>query len=227
MFSRSFFRFQQQVSPTAAAGTTTTPEAPCGIPAAQAADTTGNSARIGGMGRRMQASVGHVIKYAEKHPYRFTAYTLLFFGSIFFYEANVTHGGRVKSFSHEHEYNLDISKEGQTARKIKAEKVLSAKEKTVLEERAKLQQQVEEAKARGETIDPRLEAEFQKHRNPGGTLLVTRGHLAEKENSWNVRNHERNWSILAQDHFKQKDSYVYRLERSKDDDFGRHAGKAQ
>jgi hypothetical protein len=55
------------------------------------------------------------------------------------------------------------------------------------------------------------------------TLMVGQGHLQARSVHWNVRNHERNWSILAQDQQKQKDDYHYRLERSRDDDFGRLA----
>lgn len=53
------------------------------------------------------------------------------------------------------------------------------------------------------------------------TMKVTCGHLALREGHWAIRNTERNWSIMAQDMQKQKDSTAYRLERSKDDDFGR------
>lgn len=226
MFSRSFYLLHQQQQATSTAAAAAASDAPCGIPSEKFADTTGNSARIGGLFRRVEATGGEINKYAQLHPFRFSAFCVLFVGAIFYYEANVTHGGRIKSFSHDHEYQVDTSSEGQQTRRVKAEKILSPKERQEIEDKLQRKRMLEEAKARGEDVDPRLEAEFTKHRNPGGTLLVTRGHLQDKESSWNVRNHERNWSILAQDHFKQKDNYMYRLERSKDDDFGRHSGKA-
>lgn len=59
------------------------------------------------------------------------------------------------------------------------------------------------------------------------TLVVTPGQLAQREGYWKVRNNERNWSILAQDMQRQRDDYAYRLERSKDDDYGRHSSKRE
>jgi hypothetical protein len=53
------------------------------------------------------------------------------------------------------------------------------------------------------------------------TLRVTPGHLQVRGGHWDVRNNERNWSIMAQDMQKQKDDFGYRSERSRDDDFGR------
>ena len=57
------------------------------------------------------------------------------------------------------------------------------------------------------------------------TLHVSGGHLGARGGHWDVRNNERNWSIMAQDLQKQKDDYTYRSDRGRDDDFGRLSRK--
>ena len=57
-------------------------------------------------------------------------------------------------------------------------------------------------------------------------MVVTSSQLDAREPHWNLRMNEKNWSIMARDMQKQKDSYVYRVERSRDDDFGRNAPTA-
>ena len=54
-------------------------------------------------------------------------------------------------------------------------------------------------------------------------MNVIAGHLDHRENFWTLRNNERNWSIMAQDRQRQQDCYLYRKERSKDDDYGRQS----
>lgn len=54
-------------------------------------------------------------------------------------------------------------------------------------------------------------------------MNVIAGHLDHRENFWNLRNNERNWSIMAQDRQRQQDNYLYRKERAKDDDYGRQS----
>jgi hypothetical protein len=241
MLSRSLFRF----NPVSSSSNSSTTAAPCGVPPREAAqDTTGNNIRNGGFYRQFTGAVSRISNYASEKPYRFSIFALLFVGAIFWYEANVTHGGRVKSFSHNHEYALDTSEEGQKTRRIKAEKVLSPQERLYLQKKEEAllaaaakngnttktatdknnDSSSTSSKTSSNADEPRAhEDQLMQQRYPASTLFVTRGHLQEKESSWNVRNHERNWSIMAQDLFKQKDSYVYRMERSKDDDFGRHA----
>lgn len=63
------------------------------------------------------------------------------------------------------------------------------------------------------------------NRAQSATMMVTSDQLNKREPHWNVRNNERNWSVMARDQQKQKDSYVYRLDRSRDDDFGRNSSK--
>eukprot|EP00758_Cryptobia_borreli_P001315 Tbor_TRINITY_DN2130_c0_g1::TRINITY_DN2130_c0_g1_i2::g.5503::m.5503 len=84
-----------------------------------------------------------------------------------------------------------------------------------------------------QTTDPFLRAEMQRIYNAekkshesirNSCMLVTDMQLAAREPHWDLRNHERNWSILSRDQQKQKDSYTYRAERSRDDDFGRNIG---
>ena len=224
MLSRSIFRYQQQQPPSAAASSI--PDPSMGKVPEKNMDTTGNVHRTGGVFRRIQKAVGHVITYAQQKPMRFTGWVIVFFASVFWYEANITHGGRVRSWSHsKNEYQIDDSEEGRKVRRVKAERVVSPREKALMMEAEKNGTSAEKKKDK-----PRLagyEEGGDNFQRPPSTMFVTRGHLQEKENNWNVRNHERNWSILAQDHYKQKDSYAYRLERSKDDDFGRLASKQQ
>lgn len=54
------------------------------------------------------------------------------------------------------------------------------------------------------------------------TMLVRSGQLAVRGPHWDIRNNERNWSILSRDVQQQKDHYWYRYERSKDDDYARN-----
>lgn len=54
-------------------------------------------------------------------------------------------------------------------------------------------------------------------------MSVYAGHLERRENVWDLRGNERNWSIMAQDHQRQLDSFDYRKERSKDDDYARQS----
>ena len=73
------------------------------------------------------------------------------------------------------------------------------------------------------TVRNHLEYDMDTPADPrqSSTMKVTQGHISVREGHWQIRNAERNWSIMAQDIQKQKDSTPYRLERSKDDDFGR------
>lgn len=59
-------------------------------------------------------------------------------------------------------------------------------------------------------------------RKPKSTMSVTSGQVDAREPHWDVRNHERNWSIMLQDQQRQKHELAYRRERSRDDDFSRN-----
>lgn len=54
------------------------------------------------------------------------------------------------------------------------------------------------------------------------TMLVRSGQLAVRAPHWDIRNNERNWSILSRDQQQQKDHYWYRRERSREDDYARN-----
>lgn len=60
-------------------------------------------------------------------------------------------------------------------------------------------------------------------KNEVSTLMVGKGHLYARELYWNIRNNEKNWSVMSRDQQMQKDHYWYRAERGRDDDFGRNA----
>lgn len=54
------------------------------------------------------------------------------------------------------------------------------------------------------------------------TLIVRSGQLLVRNPHWDLRNSERNWSILSRDQQQQKDHFWYRNDRSKDDDYARN-----
>ena len=58
---------------------------------------------------------------------------------------------------------------------------------------------------------------------PVGKVHVLQGHMDRRQSFWDLRNNERNWSIMCQDRQRQVDSYEYRKERSRDDDYGRQS----
>lgn len=240
MLSCSLLRFQSSSSSPSAPSASSIPDPSMGKLPDKSFDSTGNVHRSGGFFRRVQKSFGFAATYAQNKPIRFTGWVVVFFASIFWYEANVTHGGRVRSWSHSsNEYQIDDSEEGRNVRRIKAEKVVavssnqgassssSSSSSTASATTTKTPQPETKSNVKPKPRLAGYEEGGDNFARPSSTLFVTRGHVQEKENNWNVRNHERNWSILAQDHYKQKDSYAYRLERSKDDDFGRHASKPQ
>lgn len=55
------------------------------------------------------------------------------------------------------------------------------------------------------------------------TMIVRSGQLLMRNPHWDLRNSERNWSIMARDQQQQKDHYWYRLDRSRDDDYARNS----
>mmetsp|Transcript_8826 Transcript_8826/g.11864 ORF Transcript_8826/g.11864 Transcript_8826/m.11864 type:complete len:140 (+) Transcript_8826:78-497(+) len=52
--------------------------------------------------------------------------------------------------------------------------------------------------------------------------MISLGDLDNRQDAWSLRNLERNYSIMTQDHFRQTDDAKYRWERSKDNDYLRH-----
>ena len=64
---------------------------------------------------------------------------------------------------------------------------------------------------------------LRKERNGNLTGLVTAGDLANREDTWRLRNIERNHSIMTQDYHRQLDDAKYRKERLMDNDFLRYA----
>jgi len=61
----------------------------------------------------------------------------------------------------------------------------------------------------------------------GGVGVITQGQLESRQDTWELRNMERNYSIMTQDHHRQLDDVKYRYERSKDNDYARHNIKAK
>lgn len=172
------------------------------------------------------SAFGRTMKRLRRHftmyPYRTLASMGLVVGAIWYYEVKYVHDNRVYSPAHSQEYEMASTPEERDARRrVRAQRVPTPQELAAA------------AKENGaESIADRV-ARLERHKKEGkqpkeddvNTLFVTNGHLQTKEGTWGLRNTERNWSILAQDQFKQKDDYYYRLERSKDDDYGRLSAK--
>ena len=78
----------------------------------------------------------------------------------------------------------------------------------------------------GEKTPENDDPEWRKdQRNKEGTVMLNATNADERDFYWQVRNNERNWSIMHRDMQRQKDSYVYRHARSQDDDYGRQVTK--
>jgi hypothetical protein len=171
--------------------------------------------------------------YFQRHPVRSTAMCVAAVGSIWYYEVHIVHGNRVYAPAHGQEFELTLSQAERDARasarqRVKAVKVPSAAEMAAAVEGkdgVSVQQRVEDLERRQRLMKTEGAKDPEEDRTDLATMHVTNGHLQAKEGTWALRNMERNWSIIAQDQFKQKDDYHYRMERSKDDDYGRLAAK--
>lgn len=191
------------------------------------------------IGADASKSVYQITDYVQRNPMKSFMMGCATIAGLLYYDARVRHRDRVVSpnIKNNLEYDTyDIRDEKERARIANAvpqselDKTNSAtgSQQPITTIETPLQKAIREEK------DPFLKAEMirameretnKMEKTQSSTMMVTSEQLAQREPHWNVRNNERNWSIMARDQQKQKDSYLYRLDRSRDDDFGRNAGK--
>ena len=82
---------------------------------------------------------------------------------------------------------------------------------------------------RGVAVSNNSDQTFTVRNEAGGkrTGIVSSGDLAAREETWKLRNIERNHSIMTQDYHRQLDDPKYRKERLKDNDYLRYTRKEE
>ncbi|RNF04986.1 hypothetical protein TraAM80_04822 [Trypanosoma rangeli] len=197
------------------------------------------------LGKEVSAWLYRTTRRVREHPYRASGIVLgVAVGSIL-YEANVTHKDRIPSpnVNNHLEYELlhgarvaqstrdDVLEEPQHRAGLHVMNSQTLDEKRHNHNTAVMGRVKELERLIANTSDSEKREELQhildkereyekKHGNT--TIKVTNGQLYVREPHWNIRNNERNWTILARDQQQQKDHYWYRLERSREDDFARN-----
>ncbi|KAG5469314.1 hypothetical protein LSCM1_02529 [Leishmania martiniquensis] len=201
------------------------------------------------LGKEVSGWLYRTTRRAREHPYRVVAILAACVGSSLLYEAQVTHKNRMPSpnVNNHLEYQLKeaslwerwFRRASTTHKDVRAEQAAalgSTDEVPTTEEMARQQwlsqrtiADAERLLATTTDLEERqaLEKviEHEKKLMAGvnnTTMLVRSGQLAVRAPHWEIRNSERNWSILSRDLQQQKDHYWYRLERSREDDFARN-----
>ncbi|GET91780.1 hypothetical protein, conserved [Leishmania tarentolae] len=205
------------------------------------------------LGKEVSGWLYRTTRWTRDHPYKVTAILAACIGGSILYEAQVTHKNRMPSpnVNNHLEYQLKEAsllerwrrRARTTQQDTKAEEAAaleSAGEMLTPEEVTRRQQlskrtiadaerllaittDASERQSLKEVIE--REKELMKGVN-NTTMLVRSGQLEVRAPHWEIRNSERNWSILSRDQQQQKDHYWYRLERSREDDFGRNTYSA-
>lgn len=190
------------------------------------------------VGADLSKTIYQISDYVKRNPFRSLMIGCATTAGVMYYEARVTHKDRVVSpnIKNNLEYDTYDIRDAKERERLVSAIPASDLAATPNAEAAQPISALETAlqKAIREEKDPFIRAEMQKamerelsgmNRAQSSTMMVTAEQLNKREPHWNVRNNERNWSIMARDQQKQKDSYLYRLDRSRDDDFGRNASK--
>ncbi|KAG5495004.1 hypothetical protein JKF63_02056 [Porcisia hertigi] len=201
------------------------------------------------LGKEVSGWLYRTTRWTRNHPYKTAAIFLACVGSSILYEAQVTHKNRMPSpnVNNHLEYQLkeaslwerwfrrtstnrqgmeavqavalgsaaamptpeEIEQQQRMSKRTIADAERLLATTTGLEERQALEKVIEHEKKLMEGVH-------------NTTMLVRSGQLAVRAPHWEIRNNERNWSILSRDQQQQKDHYWYRLERSREDDFARN-----
>jgi hypothetical protein len=202
------------------------------------------------LGKEVSGWLYRTSRWTREHPYKTAGIICACVAGSILYEAQVTHKNRIPSpnVNNHLEYQLrDASlwdrwfRRRPTQDGVKAE--FAAGQPTELEEAPltneeikRLQQLSQRTIADAEallarTTDPEERASLEKvieHERKlmegvnDTTMVVRSGQLAVRAPHWDIRNNERNWSILSRDQQQQKDHYWYRRERSREDDYARN-----
>ncbi|EPY30973.1 hypothetical protein STCU_03730 [Strigomonas culicis] len=185
------------------------------------------------LGKDVSAWLYRTTRWTREHPWKTSGILLACVGGSILYEAQVTHKNRILSpnVNNHLEYQLKQSEALRAAAGLKealpdevaqdAQKLREHSQRTVLEAEALLAKakSPEEREALQKLIDAEKQLMSGIHDT---TMLVRSGQLLVRAPHWEIRNNERNWSILARDRQQQKDHYWYRAERSKEDDYARN-----
>lgn len=196
------------------------------------------------LGKEVSAWLYRTTRRVREHPYRAAGLLLgVAVGSVL-YEANVTHKDRIPSPNVNNHLEYELRRESNDSKAVGSDGAGSLQgEDLIGNSRALESKQPEESstvvmghleklqRLLAETEDSTKREELQRvideekdfvKKHGGTTMRVTSGQLYVREPHWNIRNNERNWTILARDQQQQKDHYWYRMERSRDDDFARN-----
>jgi hypothetical protein len=173
----------------------------------------------------LSRSLGRVRTYFSNHPYKGSLAVLAMMGSMYVYEVNVVHRNQVMSLTGS-VYETGSDEERARRRRVKAELVPRVSEGDIDQET--MRRRVADFERARRAMEQQRVAGDGSHADPAEGLQasivsVTPGHLQSREGTWRLRFAETNFSILAQDQFRQKDSASYRNIRSQDDDYGRRS----
>lgn len=201
------------------------------------------------LGKEVSGWLYRYTRWTREHPYKAAAILAACIGGSILYEAQVTHKNRMPSpnVNNHLEYQLKEAslwerwfRRVSTAQQdMKAEEVASlenAGDMLTPEEITRRQRLSQRTIANAErllatttdaaerqSLEKVIERENELMKGVNNTtMLVRSGQLEVRAPHWEIRNNERNWSILSRDQQQQKDHYWYRLERSREDDFARN-----
>ncbi|KPI87810.1 hypothetical protein ABL78_3109 [Leptomonas seymouri] len=204
------------------------------------------------LGKEVSSWLYRTSRWTRDHPYKSAGILCTCIVGSILYEAQVTHKNRIPSpnVNNHLEYQLrDASlwerwfQRGPPQRDMKADATQLAaqhvelKETLLTDAEIKRQQQLSQRTIAdteallARTTDPAERAALEKVIEQeqklmvgvnNTTMVVRSGQLTVRAPHWDIRNNERNWSILSRDQQQQKDHYWYRHERSREDDYARN-----
>lgn len=202
------------------------------------------------LGKEVSGWLYRTTRWTREHPYKTAAILLACVGGSILYEAQVTHKNRMPSpnVNNHLEYQLKEAslwkrwfrrggaaqpgvEQGQRAVAHEEAGTLPTPEEVARQQQLSRRTIADAERLLATTTDPEerqaLEKVMEHERKimegvNNTTMLVRSGQLAVRAPHWEIRNNERNWSVLSRDQQQQKDHYWYRLERSREDDFARN-----
>ncbi|EAN98022.1 hypothetical protein C3747_40g241 [Trypanosoma cruzi] len=197
------------------------------------------------LSKEVSAWLYRTTRRVREHPYRASGIVLGVAVSTILYEANVTHKDRIPSPNVNNHLEYELRREPKGVKSMEEGALERSQHQlgvsfvnsqalddewrkhnaAVLGRVRELEQLIASTSdsEKREELQRLLDEEKESEKKHGGTTMkVTSGQLYVREPHWNIRNNERNWTILARDQQQQKDHYWYRLERSREDDFARN-----
>lgn len=194
------------------------------------------------LGKEVSGWMYRTTRWTRENPFKTAGILLLCVGGSILYEAQVTHKNRMPSPNVNNHLEYQLKQESLWERlwaSKEAPKAIDAGGERQAPTDAEVRRMTELSRRAitdaerllESTSDPKQREELtkviEKERKlmdgvNDTTMLVRSGQLEVRAPHWEIRNNERNWSILSRDQQQQKDHYWYRLERSKEDDFSRN-----